>query len=50
MPGHGASSDFLSSTESCQTPQMIRSDRPSNSTLQDGSGTFGSKYKHDQMA
>ena len=50
MPGHGSSDDFLSRTESFHTSQMIRSDRPSNSMLQVGSGTFGSKHKHDQIA
>lgn len=34
MPGHVSSDDFLLRTESFQTSQMIRPDRPSNSTLQ----------------
>lgn len=53
MPGHGASSDYLEIPNmNCvlSDSQMIRSDRPSNSYLQDGGGTFGSKYKHEQMA
>lgn len=50
IPGHGSSDDFLSRTESFQTSQMIRSYRPSHSMFQDGSGIFGSKHKHDQIA
>lgn len=32
------------------SPNYERSGRLSNRMLQDGSGIFGSKYKHDQMA